>query len=111
MKKKYVFLVQTRAVPGKENEYNEWYNKQHLPDVLRLPGFVSAHRFRYAPMEGTADASHPYVALYMVETDNLAATQAALTAAVGTPAMVMSDAIDLPNTKATYFEAIYEATA
>ena len=106
MPKKYVFVVQSRPTPGMEAEYNEWYDKQHIPDVVALPGFVSAKRFKYKALPNSNPASHPYLALYTIETDDLAATQAALAAAVGTSKMVMSDAIDLTGVHATYYESL-----
>ena len=45
---KYSFIVFTNPVEGKESEYNDWYNRQHIPDVLNIPGFVSGQRFRLA---------------------------------------------------------------
>lgn len=41
-----LYIVQSNPVAGREDEYNEWYTRQHLPDVLSLPGFVAAQRFR-----------------------------------------------------------------
>jgi hypothetical protein len=38
---KYTFVVMTNPTAGKEDEFNEWYNKQHIPDVLNVPGLVS----------------------------------------------------------------------
>jgi len=108
MPRKYVFVVFTRPAPGRESEYNAWYDDQHLPDVLKLPGFVSAARYRYTRVDGTNTASHPYLALYTLETDDIAATQAALDAAANTPSMLISDALDLPATQASYFEWLRE---
>lgn len=31
--------------PAREKEFNDWYNKIHLPDVLETPGIVSATRY------------------------------------------------------------------
>ena len=42
---KYTFVVLTNPTSGKEAEYNKWYNDQHIPDVLNVPGFVAAQRF------------------------------------------------------------------
>jgi len=29
-----------------EAEFNEWYNEQHLPERMAIPGYVSARRFK-----------------------------------------------------------------
>ena len=33
------------ADPSREKEFNEWYDRTHLPDVLKIPGFVRATRY------------------------------------------------------------------
>ena len=46
---KYTFVVLSNSTtPAEEAEYNEWYNKIHIPDVLNVPGFVAAQRFKLA---------------------------------------------------------------
>ena len=70
MPKKYTFLAFTNPAPGKEDEYNAWYEEHHLKDVINCPGFVSARRFRLAPapvasitslvVDGTTIASGNY---------------------------------------------------
>ena len=39
------FVILSNPVAGREDEFNEWYTKQHLDDVLKVPGFVAAQRF------------------------------------------------------------------
>ena len=38
----YYFFVFSNPVAGHEDEYNRWYDQQHAPDVVAIPGFVSA---------------------------------------------------------------------
>ena len=40
---KYMFLPLTSPVAGKEDEFNEWYDKHHLPDVINVPGILLHH--------------------------------------------------------------------
>ena len=53
-----------------DEEFCEWYDA-HLPEILSIPGFVSAQRFRLEPV--VADAVEPtsyrYLALYEIEGD------------------------------------------
>lgn len=106
---KYTFVVLTNPTPGKEAEYNKWYNEQHIPDVLNVPGFVAAQRFRLADAQMTDKAPvHRYLALYEIETDDLASALAELKARGGTADMVMSDAIDLKNVGAFLFAPVAE---
>jgi len=93
---KHTFIVFTNPVEGKESEYNDWYNRQHIPDVLNVPGFVGAQRFRLADAQMSRDGNrtHKYLAVYEIETDDLAGTLKELRARVGTAEIVSSDAID-----------------
>ncbi len=41
-----IFLVYTDLVdPKYDDEFNAWYDTQHLPDLLQLPGFLDAARY------------------------------------------------------------------
>ena len=82
---KYVFLVMTNPTsPEQEAEYNRWYGTDHYRDVLGVPGFVAAQRFRLAPVqydksgpdrsqEAGDVGKHPYkyLSLYEIETEDL----------------------------------------
>jgi hypothetical protein len=41
----YLFVLSDPATPQQEDDYNSWYDLQHVPDVLRVPGFYSAQRY------------------------------------------------------------------
>jgi len=105
---KFTFVVMTNPTLGKDAEFNEWYNKQHIPDVLNVPGFVCAQRFRLADaqMGGDADRPYKYLALYEIETDDLAGTLKELASRRGTADIVMSDAIDMKNVAAYVFTPV-----
>lgn len=40
-----IFLVYTDVDPQHEEEFNAWYNTEHLPELLSLPGFLDAARY------------------------------------------------------------------
>jgi len=40
-----IFLVYTDVDPTHEEEFNAWYNTEHLPELLSLPGFLDAARY------------------------------------------------------------------
>jgi hypothetical protein len=109
-KKKYTFVVLTNPTPGKDQEFNRWYNEQHIPDVLNASGFVCAQRFKLAEtqMAPKIDKTHQYLALYEIETDDLAGSLKDLASRGGTPDMIMSDAIDLKAANARIFEPVAE---
>ena len=105
---KYTFVVLTNPTPGNDTEYNRWYNEQHIPDVLNVPGFVAAQRFKLADSETGDKHPHRYLALYEIETNDLAATLKELQSRAGTADMVMSDAIDLKGVGAHMFTPVAE---
>jgi hypothetical protein len=53
-----------------DEEFCEWYDA-HLPEILSIPGFVSAQRFRLEPVvgDGVEPTSYRYLALYEIEGD------------------------------------------
>ena len=40
-----IFLVFTDVDPKHEEEFNAWYDTEHLGDLLKLPGFLDAGRY------------------------------------------------------------------
>src|ERR1051326_6522104 len=63
-----VILVSMNVDPAREEEFNDWYNTEHIPHFNRLAGVIAARRFR--GIEGDPR----YVALYHVENTDIYAT-------------------------------------
>jgi hypothetical protein len=107
---KYTFVVLSNpTTPAQEAEYNEWYNKIHIPDVLNVPGFVAAQRFTLADAQlGDGPRAHRYLALYEIESDGAKATLKELQKRIGTADMVMSDGIDMKGISAGLFKPVAE---
>lgn len=64
----YLFLVAHDIPPGREEEFSAWYNTEHIPAMLRVPGFLNARRFKMAdPLpaaSGKQSSSPQYLTLY-----------------------------------------------
>ncbi|MGE0878961.1 MAG: hypothetical protein AB7L13_19060 [Acidimicrobiia bacterium] len=75
--------------PSREAEYNKWYDEIHVPDVVALPGFTGARRFKNTGIGGPA--SHGYLAIYDYDGEPDKA-MAALGAGVQSGAVRMADA-------------------
>jgi len=56
--------------PVAEAEFNEWYNKEHVPALAAVPGVLCARRFR------ATSANRRYVALYHLASPDVQATPA-----------------------------------
>lgn len=108
MAKKYTFVVLTNPTPGNDAEFNRWYNEQHIPDVLQARGFVCAQRFKLSDVQNgpKVDQTYKYLALYEIETDDLAASLKDLDSLRTSGEMIMSDAIDLKSANARIFEPV-----
>ncbi|MET0992875.1 MAG: hypothetical protein ABWY20_01820, partial [Mycobacterium sp.] len=104
-----LYFVQSNAIEGRDDDFNDWYDSTHVPDILALDGFVSAQRFRRSAALDRPDApaaKFTYVALYEIEGDPVAAV-GALGAAVRDGTVGLSDSM-APGTTSTLFEALGE---
>lgn len=90
----FTFVALTNAVAGREQEFNDWYDNQHVKDVLAIPGFVAAQRFERIGPVVRAGSPYRYLATYEVVTDDPDAALRELLARVGTPSMPMSEAME-----------------
>jgi hypothetical protein len=82
---RHLYLALTNAAPGRDDDFNRWYDTFHQREVIaNVPGFVAGRRYRLDPLQRTGtgvgeQASWQYLAIYEVESDDLPETFAALT--------------------------------
>ncbi len=71
---RWLFTVESNCSdPSREKEFNDWYDRVHLPDLLETPGFVRAARYENTnPGEGQGK----FLATYEIETDDIGQTMA-----------------------------------
>jgi len=100
-----MLLVLSKPAEGREDEYNAWYTRRHLADVLNAAGFRAAQRFRFVPSKLSRDPAAPYLALYEVDAADREQAEKLLLEAAGTPAMPISDAL-APGSITWWFESI-----
>ena len=104
---KYIGIAMANPVEGKEQEFNEWYDNQHILDVLSIPGNVSAQRYRVADSQlPNRSSPYRYLAVYEVDVDDLQSLIAATVERGGTSAMPRSDAVAWDNVFTVFFEPI-----
>lgn len=74
----YYFLVFSNPAAGQEAEYNRWYSDEHAPDVVSIPGFVSARRYIYNDVQLRAVALRKprYLIVFKIVTRDLAGVSA-----------------------------------
>lgn len=61
-----IYMVRTNPMPGREKEFNEWY-EAHFREVVELCGFKWGRRGVVDDVQQYPDQPHSYVAFY--ETD------------------------------------------
>jgi len=74
-----LLLVMIDVEPEHEADFNRWYNEEHVPERLSVPGFLNARRF--VAIEG----GPKYLALYDLETPDVLHTEAYTQLLAGTP--------------------------
>jgi hypothetical protein len=57
----YVYIVKTDIPASIEPDFNEWYNKEHVPALASVPGCLRARRFL------AVDGQPKYMAVYELE--------------------------------------------
>jgi len=56
-----LYLVALKPEPGYEEQFNRWYEEEHIPELLECPGFNSARRYR------AVEGDPQYIAIYEIE--------------------------------------------
>lgn len=63
-----------KAVDGRKDELNEWFEKQHVPDLLKIPGFVSARRVAVRPLGAREGIPvWDFMAIYEIDAEDIQA--------------------------------------
>ena len=47
-----ILVVMMEVDPEHDEEFNRWYNEEHLLERLEIPGYISARRFKLEEGEG-----------------------------------------------------------
>jgi hypothetical protein len=103
----YYFFVFSNPVTGHEAEYNKWYNEQHAPDVVAVPGFVTAQRFvkNELPLYRMVDLQVPkYLVIYKIITGDVEAVFTEVNRRLQTGETVISPTFD----RATSVSYVYK---
>lgn len=84
-KTRYVFIAAMDVEPGKEAIFNEVYDKEHIPNLLKVPGVKSVTRLTQEPLEMfiggekkriAAEGEPRYTAVYEIESPDVLTSQA-----------------------------------
>jgi hypothetical protein len=80
-KQKVLLVVMTDVDPEHEEDLNRWYNEEHLPALLKVPGVLSAHRYKVVPDTESPEISgtgrpQKYLTIYEHESIGVEKTEA-----------------------------------
>jgi hypothetical protein len=81
---RYVFMVSMDVAPEKEDLFNEVYDREHIPNLLEVPGVLAVTRARSEPFalsiggerKAMPAASPRYTAIYELESPDVLASEA-----------------------------------
>jgi hypothetical protein len=104
----YELLIFSNPVAGTEAQYNEWYDRQHAPDVVAVPGFLSAQRYVLSDQQLRGDAKGPtkYLIVFRIKTSDLAAVYAEVARRNRDKLIVQSSTFDLKTARSYTYRAI-----
>jgi hypothetical protein len=85
------------ADDASDSEFNAWYDGTHVPQMrAAIPAITAVRRYRVADVPGVGAASaHRYVAVYEMDTDDVAGAMAALGAASADGRIEMTATMDV----------------
>lgn len=80
--KRHMFIALSNPVEGRDDEFHQWYESFHVPECVKVPGFVSGQRFVLSASLG-GEPKQRHLALYELEGDDPQAILDRLTATRG----------------------------
>lgn len=104
----YYLFVFSNPVAGREDEYNKWYDTQHAPDVVSVPGFVSAQRYVFSDVQLRSGVQGPtkYLVAFKIVTRDLPAVYAEVNRRLKEGITVPSTSFDGKTARMYTFRAI-----
>src|SRR5438445_231301 len=106
---RYAYLVMSDPLPGREFDFNDGYQNMHMGDLVQLPGWTGAQRFRHAPTPSTSPpprlAFTKYLVIWETEGTNAQGLQDASIAAVKA-GQIRPPAIDVATAQSSWWVTI-----
>ena len=72
---RFLLIVGHDVPRNRRKEFNAWYDTDHIPAMLRVPGFITARRFmlargRFLPIPGSTVPVPEYLSIYDIENEH-----------------------------------------
>lgn len=109
MSEKFIQIVFSNPLQGRDQEFNEWYDSVHIPQLLAIPGMLSAQRYTLLDSEmyrapGGRAPDHRYAIIYEME-GNVDAIMQKIQEAVVAGQIVMHDSLDMDSWRLSFWNA------
>lgn len=101
---KFTLVAWSNPVEGKDEEYGEWYDGTHLPDMLEVPGVVTAQRFRLLRLARSKQFSQRYLSLYEFEAEDEESAKAIINT-INEQNLKLSDSLDISSVNLGVYQA------
>ena len=71
-----LFIALTNPIEGEDDAFNKWYDTQHVPEVLDVPGVTAAQRYDIVELKVPDDEglpaqlpppTHRYMVIYQLD--------------------------------------------
>src|SRR5437867_913537 len=109
MSRSVMVVLSNPTSPDVEEEFNDWYNNAHLADVLAVDGVMSATRYRLSDGDArAASAPYRYLAIYELESDDVAGVAKRIGEAAASGAMGVARAFDISGALVNFFAPLTE---
>jgi hypothetical protein len=100
-------VVFSNPVAGKDEEFNQWYDNVHIPELLSVPGMMSATRYALHEagiyhVRGGVVPEHKYMCVYELEGD-VDEVMGRIQARVASGEIHMSDSLDLATSRLSFW--------
>ena len=105
---KHILVVLSNCHEGTDDAFNKWYTNTHLPDVVKVPGFSAAQRYRVSDTQmSEGPLPYQYLAVYEVESDDVNLPKEGLAKAAAEGAsMYIDPSLDRDKTVAWFYTPV-----
>ena len=99
------FVVFASPLPGRDEEFREWYDGRHMQDMLALPGVIAVERYDLIPGSDRPAAPGACLALFEFDVEDVAAGRALLARSLAAGLIPLHDSQDKARTRSWFFTA------
>jgi hypothetical protein len=99
---KRLMVALSNAAEGRDEEFNDWYDNVHIPDVCSIKGVLDATRYEVESDDPAAPQR--YLTIYELDREG-AAVMGDIVEGMSSGAFTASDTIDVSTASLTFWRA------